>query len=72
MKYWSIVFEGECGQHVQETWSEKQIMKSSWYRNWILKMVQNSMDRLMTEQNAIDDWVTVHWAIETDEFGNKI
>ena len=72
MKYWTIVFEGECGQHVQETWSEKQIMKSSWYRNWILKMVQNNMDRLMTEQNAINDWVTVHWAIETDEFGNKI
>ena len=24
MKYWTIVFPGECGQHVQETWSEDQ------------------------------------------------
>jgi hypothetical protein len=72
MKYWTICFPGECDQHVQETWSAEQIMKSSWYRNWVLKMVQANKNSLMTEQNAIDDWVTVHWAVETDEFGNKI
>ena len=72
MKYWTISFPGECDQHVTETWSEEQIMKSAWYRNWVYKMVQNNMDRLMTEQDAIDDWVTVHWAEETDEFGKRI
>jgi hypothetical protein len=35
-------------------------------------MVQADKAQLMTEQLAIDDWVVVHWAIETDEFGNKL
>lgn len=71
MKYWTIAFPGECGQHVVETWSEQQIMNSSWYRNWTLKMVQANKHHLMTEQNALDDWITVHWAVETDQWGNK-
>ena len=24
-----------------------------------------------TEDNCIDDWITIHWAIETDQYGNK-
>lgn len=72
MKYYTIAFPGECGQHVQETWSEEQIMKSAWYRNWVLKVVQADRAYLLTEQNAIDDWIVVHWAIETDQWGNKL
>jgi hypothetical protein len=33
-------FPGECGQHVVETWTEEQILKSRWYRNWVYMMVQ--------------------------------
>ncbi len=72
MKYYTIAFPGECGQHVQETWSEEQIFKSAWYRNWVFKMVQADKAHLMTEQTALDDWIVVHWAIETDEWGNKL
>ena len=72
MKYYTIAFPGECGQHVQETWSEKQILNSAWYRNWVLKVVQADRAYLLTEQNAIDDWIVVHWAIETDQWGNKL
>lgn len=71
MKYYTIAFPGECGQHVQETWSEEQILKSAWYRNWVLKVVQADRAYLLTEQNAIDDWIVVHWAIETDQWGNS-
>lgn len=69
MKYWTIAFPGECGQHVQETWSEEQILKSAWYRNWVYKMVQASKE--WNDQLAIEDWCTIHWAVETDEWGNK-
>ena len=72
MKYWTIVFPGEEGQHVQETWSEEQIIKSAWYRNWVLMMVQADKAHLMDNKTAIDDWVVVHWAQETDQWGTPL
>ena len=70
MKYWTIVFPGEYDQHVQETWSEDQIIKS-YYRHWSILMLQNSKTDLSVER-CIEDWVIVHWAVETDQFGNKL
>ena len=64
MKYYKISFPGECGQHVEEIWSEKQIIMSSWYRNWVYMMVQADKAHLMSDAVAIDDWIVVHWAIE--------
>ena len=72
MKYWTIVFPGEEGQHVQETWSEEQIIKSAWYRNWVMMMVQADKAHLMDNKTAIDDWVVVHWAQETDQWGTPL
>lgn len=72
-RYWTIAFPGECGQHVQETWSEKQILSSAWYRNWVMKVIQADRAYLiMDSQNALDDWKVVHWATETDEFGRDL
>lgn len=71
-KYWTISFPGECGQHVQETWSEEQIFKSAWYRNWVLMVIQADKAHLLSENNALEDWKVVHWAVETDEFGQKL
>jgi hypothetical protein len=71
MKYWTIVFPGEFGQHVQETWNEDQIIKS-YYTYWSAKMIQNVDNADLSRENCIEDWITVHWASETDEFGNKI
>lgn len=71
MKYWTIVFPGESGQHVQETWSEDQIIKS-YYAYWFHKMCEANKHDLISNERCIEDWVTVHWAMETDEFGNKI
>lgn len=72
MKYWTIVFPGEEGQHVQETWSEEQIIKSAWYRNWVMMMVQADKAHLMDNKTAIDDWIVVHWAQETDQWGTPL
>ena len=68
-KYWTICFPGECEQHVQETWSEKQILGSSWYKNWVMMMVQADKAHLMADKTAIDDWKVVHWAYESDWLG---
>ena len=65
MKYWTIVFPGEYDQHVQETWSEDQIIKS-YYRHWSILMLQKSQSDLSIER-CIEDWVIVHWAVETED-----
>ena len=69
--YWTIVFPGEHGQHVQETWSEKQIL-DSYYPQWCGMMIQNVAAPDLDARRCIDDWVVVHWGERTDEFGNKI
>lgn len=71
MKYWTIAFPGECGQHVQETWSEDQIIQS-YYTYWSTKMIENGHRGDISRESCIDDWTVVHWATETDQFGNKI
>jgi hypothetical protein len=71
IKYWTIVFPGEFGQHVQETWTEEQILKAYW-THWYTKMIQAGKADIATTELCIEDWTTVHWASETDEFGNKL
>lgn len=71
MKYWTIVFPGEFGQHVQETWNQEQILKAYW-KSWNVKMFQSGHGDLVTQERCIEDWITTHWAQETDEFGNKL
>lgn len=73
MKYWTIAFPGEFGQGVVETWSEEQIIRS-YYPYWSEKMIEAAPDPTMLDLSShrcIDDWVVIHWAVRTDEFGRK-
>jgi hypothetical protein len=70
-KYYTIVFPGEFGQHVQETWTREQILKVYW-TSWNRKMFQSGNSDKVSEENCIEDWIVTHWAEETDEFGNKL
>ena len=70
-RYWTIVFPGECGQHVQETWNEDQIIKS-YFTHWVGNMIQSGHGDEVSRERCIDDWIVVHWAQQTDEFGNKL
>ena len=72
MKYYSISFPGECDQDVTEVWSEKQILSSAWYRNWVYMMVQGDKAHLIDDKTAIDDWCVVHWAIEVLKEGYEM
>ena len=71
MKYYTICFPGEYGQHIQETWSTEQIL-NSFYGSWSGQMESMGKDDEITEENCIEDWITAHWAEETDKWGNKI
>ena len=71
MKYQTIAFPGEYGQHVVETWSEEQIV-AHYYKYWVMRMLENVKDADLSKENCIEDWKAVHWAVETDEWGNKL
>lgn len=71
MKYYTIIYPGEFGQHIQETFSEEQILKSYW-EYWKGRMQSVNRHELINENNCIEDWKVEHWAEETDEFGNKL
>jgi hypothetical protein len=68
MKYWTISFPGEFGQHVVETWSEDQIF-SSYIKYWSLRMIESGKGDEITKKRCLEDWITVHWAVETDQWG---
>jgi len=70
-KYYTIVFPGEFGQHVQETWRTDQILQY-YYTYWVTKMIENNNYLDISEELCIEDWCSTHWAMETDEWGNKI
>jgi len=72
MRYWTISFPGEFGQHVQETWSEEQLLRSPYYNRWIYKMCEANMHDKITNENFIDDWTVVYWAVETGQFGQPL
>lgn len=71
MKYWTIAFPGECGQHITETWTEDQIL-SSYYNYWCERMIEAGKRDEISTDRCIDDWVVVHWAKETDQWGCNI
>jgi hypothetical protein len=66
MKYFNIAFPGEFDQHVVETWSEDQIIKS-YYPYWSQKMIESGHGDELTRERCIDDWCVVHWAVEVAE-----
>lgn len=71
MKYYTMCYPGEVGQHVQETFSEYQILQS-YFEYWYSQMRKVEKYDEVSIENCIQDWITSHWAVETDEFGNKI
>jgi hypothetical protein len=71
MKYYTIAFPGEFGQHVQETWSEDQIIRAYWI-HWFTKMIEAGKGDDTSRERCIEDWCVGHWAVETDKFGNVL
>lgn len=65
MKYWSITFPGECGQHVVEVWSEDQIL-ASYFAYWSSKMAEVGKQDLISRERCLEDWIVVHWAQEVE------
>ena len=61
MKYYTICYPGEFNQHIQETFSEDQILKS-YFDYWSGKMKDIGKDHMISKQRCIEDWIIAHWA----------
>jgi hypothetical protein len=68
MNYYSISFPGEFGQHVEEIWSEDQIIES-YYKYWCGKMIENVPNPDLSRDECIADWRVIHWAVEVNRPG---
>jgi len=72
MKYWSY---SEPDMDVSVTLSETAIL-TSYFPKWYELMAKAGKnipaDPKITERMCIDDWITIHWAYETDKFGTSI
>lgn len=64
MKSYTIVFPGEYGQAVQETWTENQII-NYYFKYWSQRMIMAGKPEIdISRENCINDWCVVHWAQE--------
>ena len=63
MKLYEIVYPNENNQDIVEVLTEDEII-ARYYPHWEKKMIDNYPDEARTRQRCIDDWCTVHWAVE--------
>lgn len=71
MRYYTICYPGEFDQHIEETFSEDQIIES-YFEYWSGRMEEVGKEDMISKERCIEDWVVVHWAVETDRYGVKI
>ena len=69
MKYQTISYPDEDGNDITETLSEAEILRDYWdywYGKMCEKFGKEHVDANFTRQDCIDDWIVVHWAVESD------
>lgn len=65
MRYWMHA-EPATALSSEPVWtivSDKAIL-ASYYDHWVDRMKNAGKDALISTENCIQDWVTVHWAVE--------
>jgi hypothetical protein len=63
MKIYEIAYPDENNNDIVERLTEDQIIEQ-YYTYWSTKMILNCPHEPITRERCIEDWVTVHWAIE--------
>jgi hypothetical protein len=63
MKTYEIAYPDENNNTVVERLTEDQIIEQ-YYKYWSMKMIENCPGEPITRERCIEDWVTVHWAME--------
>lgn len=66
MRYWEICYPKDdysSQEDVIEIFSDDDIIKM-YYEYWCGKMKEVGKESEISEQNCIEDWVIINWAVE--------
>ena len=65
MKLYEIAYPDENNNDVVEILTEDEILATYW-EYWVERMQSIGLNHLITKENCIKDWCTIHWARETN------
>jgi hypothetical protein len=63
MKLYEIAYPGNNGEDLVEVLTEDEII-AQYYPYWSDRMIKARPDLPRTREMCIEDWATVHWAVE--------
>ena len=70
MRYYSYIESEDDVNITKLVYSEKEILDEFWLM-WSTEMKGNGFADLISFQNCIDDWCTMHWATREDVYKFK-
>lgn len=71
MRYWTIVEPNDNDIPVYTTMSENEILEE-YFDYWSNKMKSVGKHNLISPENCIYDWCVIHWAWETNAYGESV
>lgn len=63
MKLYEIGYPDENGNDIVEILTEDEVLSSYW-DYWTTRMREVGREHLISKERCIEDWVTIHWAME--------
>jgi hypothetical protein len=69
MKYYTYVYPGDGMEPIYTTLSEEDIIAQywdTWYIQMCKKFGEEYVKKYFCQYDCIDDWVTIHWAWESE------
>lgn len=72
--YWSYVEADEKTggrTDILVTLTERQIL-DYYFPHWCKMMVESGRGDFVNEQDCINDWAVIHWAVKTDKHGQQL
>ena len=65
MRYWEVSYpkDNSFQEVVNEIFSDDDIIKM-YYEYWCGRMKEVGKESEISEQNCIEDWVIINWAVE--------
>lgn len=65
MKLYEIYYPDENDNDCVEILTEDEIIESYW-EYWTGRMKSVGREDMISRERCIDDWVTIHWAVEVN------
>jgi hypothetical protein len=63
IRLWEICYPDEKHGDITEVMTDSGIL-DTFYDYWSGKMLSLGKSPIITTENCIEDWVTIHWAVE--------